>query len=114
MVKGKTKSVSFGGLSHHQPEVSIISESSSVDITDGAKMSTKKKPIIKSTAKSGVGNKAKKVCGLSKKTERHLFLHHSNPVYYYFRASISFCASSHWLLSSNQQPIIDVQSERCC
>ena len=59
MVKGKTKSVSFGGLllSQHQPEVSIISESCSVDITDGARMT---KPIIKA---SKSGNKAKKVCG---------------------------------------------------
>lgn len=45
MVKGsKSKSVSFGVAK--APQVSIISESSSVDITDGAKMSKRPKSAI--------------------------------------------------------------------
>ena len=48
-MKGRSKSVSFGIVLKH-PEAkrnSIISETSSVDVTDGAKMSIKRKSIIK-------------------------------------------------------------------
>ena len=50
MVKGRAKSVSFGVVLKHPEakENSIISETSSVDITDGSKMSSlKRKSIIK-------------------------------------------------------------------
>ena len=51
MVKGRAKSVSFGVVLKHpeaKKENSIISETSSVDITDGSKMSSlKRKSIIK-------------------------------------------------------------------
>ena len=48
MVKGhKSKSVSFGIVMTNKLDNSIISESSSVDLIDGAKLTTKRKSVTK-------------------------------------------------------------------
>ena len=48
VVKGqKSKSLSFGVVMTNKLDNSIISESSSVDLIDGAKLSTKRKSVTK-------------------------------------------------------------------